>query len=39
MEEKDLAVFETVRNSLLNGSLVTYSLEEEIDVDYNIEAV
>ena len=39
VEEKDMAAFETVRNSLLNGSLVTYSLEEEIDVDYNIEAV
>ena len=39
VEEKDKAAFETVRNSLLSGSLVTYSLEEEIDVDYNIEAV
>lgn len=36
--EADRAVFETVRNSLLHGSLVTYSLEEEIDIDYNIEA-
>ncbi len=39
VDDKDKAVFETVRSSLLNGSLVTYSLEEEIDVDYNIEAV
>lgn len=37
--DEDRAVFETVRNSLLNGSLVTYTLEEETDVDYNIEAV
>lgn len=35
----DRKVFETVRNSLLNGSLVTYSLEEEIELDYNIEAI
>jgi len=37
--EADRAVFETVRAGLLRGSLVTYSLEEEIDVDYDIEAV
>ena len=37
--ETDQAVFESVRNSLLHGSLVTYSLEEEMDLDYNIEAV
>ncbi len=37
--DADKALFEAVRNSLLHGSLVTYSLEEEIDVDYNIEAV
>jgi hypothetical protein len=36
--EADRAIFEAVRNSLLNGSLVTSSLEEEIDIDYNIEA-
>ncbi len=39
VDGKDREIFETVRNSLLNGSLVTYSLEEEIDLDYNIEAV
>jgi len=39
VDENDRAVFESVRNSLLNGSLVTHSLEEEMDVDYNIEAV
>lgn len=39
VEAQDRKVFETVRNSLLNGSLVTYSLEEEIELDYNIEAI
>ena len=39
VDDTDRAVFESVRNSLLHGSLVTYSLEEEIDVDYDIEAV
>ena len=36
---EDQEVFQTVRSSLLNGSLATYSLEEEMDVDYNIEAL
>ena len=36
---EDQEVFQLVRGSLLNGSLVTYSLEEEMDVDYNIEAI
>lgn len=39
VSEEDQPVFQTVRGSLLNGSLATYSLEEEMDVDYNIEAV
>jgi hypothetical protein len=39
VDEADRPVFESVRNSLLHGSLVTYSLEEGIDVDYEIEAV
>ena len=37
--EADREIFAAVRNSLLHGSLVTYSLEHEIDVDYNIESV
>lgn len=37
--EADREIFAAVRNSLLHGSLVTYSLEHEIDVDYNIETV
>ncbi len=37
--EEDKAVFQSVRNNLLHGSLATYSLEEEMDLDYNIEAV
>ncbi|NJB67991.1 organic hydroperoxide reductase OsmC/OhrA [Desulfobaculum xiamenense] len=36
--DEDRAIFETVRSGLLRGSLVTYSLEEEMDLDYNIEA-
>ena len=39
VNEDDQAVFQAVRANLLNGSLATYSLEEEMDVDYNIEAV
>ncbi|MFH1059272.1 MAG: osmotically inducible protein OsmC [Pseudomonadota bacterium] len=35
----DQAAFTAARNGLLNGSLVTYSLEEEIELDYNIEAL
>lgn len=39
VSDEDQAVFQSVRNSLLNGSLATYSLEEEMDVDYNLESV
>ena len=39
VDAQDLEIFETVRRSLLNGSLVTYSLEEEIELDYNLEAI
>lgn len=35
----DEPVFESVRQSLLRGSLVTYSLEEGIEFDYSIEKV
>ena len=37
LEEKDREVFETVKDNMLNGSLLTYSLEEGMEVDYNIE--
>lgn len=37
--EEDQAAFKSVRKNLLNGSLATYSLEEEMDMDYNIESV
>lgn len=37
LEEKDRAVFESVKDNMLNGSLLTYSLEEGMEVDYDIE--
>lgn len=37
LEEKDREVFESVKDNMLNGSLLTYSLEEGMEVDYNIE--
>ncbi|NDV18334.1 osmotically inducible protein OsmC [Pseudodesulfovibrio sp. JC047] len=37
LDEKDRDVFETVKDNMLNGSLLTYSLEEGMEVDYNIE--
>lgn len=36
LEEKDRAVFETVKDSMLNGSLLTYSLEEGMQVGYDL---
>ena len=36
--EADREAFETVRNMLLRGSLLTYSLENGLELDYNIEA-
>ncbi|QJB56772.1 OsmC family protein [Pseudodesulfovibrio sp. zrk46] len=39
LEEKDREVFESVKDNMLNGSLLTYSLEEGMEVDYNIEMV
>jgi len=36
LEEKDRAVFETVKDSMLNGSLLTYSLEEGMQVSYDL---
>jgi uncharacterized OsmC-like protein len=36
LEEKDRAVFEKVKPSMLNGSLLTYSLEEGMAVDYDL---
>jgi len=37
--EEDQAIFQSVRKNLYNGSLATYSLEEEMDMDYNIESI
>ncbi len=37
--EADRQLFESVRQALLNGSLTTYSLEDGIEFDYEIEAV
>ena len=37
--EEDMKLFESVRQSLLRGSLTTYSLEEGIEFNYDIEAV
>ncbi|TIH18133.1 osmotically inducible protein OsmC [Marinifilum sp. JC120] len=36
LEEKDREIFETVKDNMLNGSLLTYSLEEGMEVDYNL---
>ncbi|MES9997700.1 osmotically inducible protein OsmC [Desulfovibrio aminophilus] len=36
--EADRAAFESVRGVLLRGSLLTYSLENGLELDYNIEA-
>jgi len=36
LDEKDRETFETVKDSMLNGSLLTYSLEEGMEVDYNL---
>lgn len=37
LAERDRAVFEAVKDNMLNGSLLTYSLEEGMEVDYDIE--
>jgi uncharacterized OsmC-like protein len=36
--EVDRAAYEAVRSVLLRGSLLTYSLENGMELDYNIEA-
>jgi len=39
MDESDRAVFERVRANMEQGSLLTYSLEEGIEMDYNVRLV
>lgn len=39
LDEKDREIFETVKDNMLNGSLLTYSLEEGMEVDYNLSMV
>lgn len=39
LEEKDREIFERVKDNMLNGSLLTYSLEEGMEVDYNLSMV
>ncbi len=36
LDESHRKAFEEVRESMLNGSLLTYSLEEAMDVDYEL---
>ncbi|OIO05944.1 MAG: osmotically inducible protein OsmC [Desulfovibrionaceae bacterium CG1_02_65_16] len=37
LEEKNRTIFETVKDSMLNGSLLTYSLEEGMAVSYDLK--
>lgn len=36
LAEKDRAVFEVVKDTMLRGSLLTYSLEDALELDYNL---
>ena len=39
VDEKDAAVFERVRDDMERGSLLTYSLDEGIEVEYDVRRV